>query len=132
MSMCDMIRRDCSAHTAVIMSYYCRCVPGVVIVEPIALWFLFFGGNSRGYWVYYRRCSVFPPRLSVIESGSVFFTIRYDLINIGLFIGNRVFWPLSDRNRFSSRYPTLVTMMIVTTHDVRDFTIAHQVPCIHQ
>ena len=51
-----------------------------------------------------------PPRLSVIESGSGFFAIRSDLINIGLFIGNRVFWPLSDRNRFSSRYATLIYM----------------------
>ena len=37
------------AHTAFITSYYCRCVPEVAIVEPIALVSLFFGGNSRGY-----------------------------------------------------------------------------------
>ena len=60
--------------------------------------------------VYHHGCFVFPRRLSVIESGSFFFAIRSDLINIGLFIGNRVFWPLSDRNRFSSRYATLIYM----------------------
>ena len=62
--------------------------------------------------VYHHGCFVFPRRLSVIESGSFFFAIRSDLINIGLFIGNRVFWPLSDRNRFSSRYATLVVPAI--------------------
>ena len=103
------------AYTAVIMSYYCRCVPGVAIVEPITLCFLFFGGNSRGVAVYYHGCSVFPRRLSVIESGSGFFVFRSDLINSGLVIGNRVFWPLSDRNRFSSRYATLVLVYSVSS-----------------
>ena len=95
------------AHRADITSYNCRCVSGVATVETIALCFQFFGGNSRGDcgvlpWMF----CVSPPRLSVIESGSLFFAIRSDLINVGLFIGNRLFWPLSNRNRFSSRYTT--------------------------
>ena len=45
--------------------------------------------------VYYHGCSVFPRRLSVVESGSFFFAIRSDLISIGLFIGILFFWPLS-------------------------------------
>ena len=42
--------------------------------------------------VFYDGCSVFAPRLLVIESGSFFFRFDY-LINIGLFIGNEFFGP---------------------------------------
>ena len=105
----NQVRINCPYSGYHELQYYCRCVPGVVIVEPITLLSIFWRQQS---WLLrcttYHGCSVFPRRLSVIESGSFFFAIRSDLINIGLFIGNCFFWPLSDRNRFSSRYAILV------------------------
>ena len=102
------------ALTAVMMSYYCCCVPGGYHRRAHCSMFSIFGGNSRGY------CGVLPCHMMFgisasvigkIESGSFFFAIQSDLMNNGLFITNRVFWPLSDRNRFSSRYATLLAFV---------------------
>ena len=46
---------------------------------------------------------VLAPHISYIVSGSDVFAIRSDPIKIGLFIGNRARWPISDRNRLSFR-----------------------------
>ena len=51
---------------------------------------------------------VLAPHISFIISGYIFFAIRSDPINIGQFIGNQVCWPISDRNRISFRYATLM------------------------
>ena len=113
--------------------YYCCCVPGRRdrMIEPaVALCFLFFGGNSQSWLLLctINNAMMFCISASLIGNriGIVFFATQSDLINIRLFIGNRFFLSLSDRNRLSSRYATLLAAAAMLDASLPSSSPRHQ------